>query len=75
MVAWANIKMYPIYKIVTSLIAYTSILNTGKVGALDVNEFQEEIVLGTNEYTKHLVWENTYLLGKDAKIDGGKEVS
>ena len=47
--------MYPIYKIITSLIAYTSILNAGKVGALDGNEFQEEIVLGTNEYMKHLV--------------------
>ena len=62
-IAWANIKMYPIYKIITSLIAYTSILNAGKAGALDGNEFQEEIVLGTNEYTPlgvSKMVENTY---------------
>ena len=55
--------MYPIYKIITSLIAYTSILNAGKAGALDGNEFQEEIVLGTNEYTPlgvSKMVENTY---------------
>ena len=30
-------------------------MHAGKAGALDGNEFQEEIVLGTNEYTKKLV--------------------
>ena len=57
-------------------------MHAGKAGALDGNEFQDEIVLGTNEYTKHLVWVNgwkhilgQYVLGKVTKIDGGKEVS
>jgi len=81
-VAWANIKMYPIYKIQVHV---HSALNAGRVSALVTlvgNEFQEEMVLGTNQcknsWCEQMVEKTHYierhLLGRGTKTDEGEEM-